>query len=164
MLSDSLLMYNGCRIYERRRKDAAAAGDAEIPSRRNDISLMSSPSPLTSRHCHHLPAKYFSARHPERELRSLCFVTPFNHRSASTPRSTMDFYVVVPSVNFIDSARAVCHVPETTTIFYHHTCDRVGCRSGYSFVSLIDVFLLLRLAIGAACASASTSASAIGRA
>jgi len=45
------------------------------------------------------------------------------------------------------SIRAVYRVPETTTIFYHHMCDRVGCRSGYSFVSLIDIFLLLHLVI-----------------
>lgn len=41
--------------------------------------------------------------------------------------------------------------PETATIFYHHMCDRVGgCRSGYSFVSVIDVFLLLHLVIARA--------------
>lgn len=97
-------------------------------SSRSDSSLLSSP-------------KYFSARHS----RPVLFHDTFQSYDL-LPLFGLQW--VLRSFHRIAwSICAVCHVPETTTIFYHHMCDRVGCRFGYSFVSLIDVFLLLRFVI-----------------
>lgn len=86
MSSDSHLMYNGCRIYERRR----GARSAEILFYRNDSSLISIP-------------KYFSPRCSRTVLFHDTFQSSITFHSSNYNR----FYVV-SSDSFIDSRGIPC--------------------------------------------------------
>lgn len=136
-----------------------ASERVKIPSRKRFVRLTST-SPLAplSRPSFQ-PLNIFQARHPTTPF---CFVTPFNHRSPSTSRTTMDFYVyfhrLARSIALASAGRATpCRGRNDNDDDFlpsYIRGDRVGCRSGYSSVSLIDVFLLLRLARSAACKNA----------
>lgn len=69
-----------------------------------------------------------------------CSMTPFNHRSASTPRTTMGFRVV-PSDGFYRFARYAMYQKRQRFFTVIRWTVSACVWSSYSFVSLIDVFL-----------------------